>query len=174
MVKASCGSGDRTTAATVCRAPALRRGFCRRHAQRPILWRAAEPRILPGAAPHARVRDWRCAWYRRCQASEQGQSRRVVLTVPNFMMALVQLAEIDLVATLPRHLVARHAGRFNLTTCPVPLPWKPDPVRVLASKAAMADAGIAWLFETMERCMGVSLKARAAERRRARGIMGNI
>jgi len=106
--------------------------------------------------------------------SEQGQSRRVVLTVPNFMMALVQLAEIDLVATLPRHLVARHAGRFNLTTCPVPLPWKPAPVRVLASKAAMADAGIAWLFETMERCMGVSLKARAAERRRARGIMGNI
>ena len=57
--------------------------------------------------------------------SEKGQSRRVALTVPNFMMALVQLAEIDLVATLPRHLVARHAGRFNLTTCPFPFPGNP-------------------------------------------------
>ena len=86
--------------------------------------------------------------------AEKGHSRRVALTVPNFMMALVQLAESDLVATLPRHLVKRHATRFNLVTCPVPLPWTPDPVRVVSSRAAMADAGIAWLFETMALCIG--------------------
>ncbi|MCW2319292.1 DNA-binding transcriptional LysR family regulator [Rhodoblastus acidophilus] len=84
--------------------------------------------------------------------AESGLSRRIALTVPNFMMALMQLAESDLIATLPRHLVARYAARFNLTTCPVPLPWTPDPVRVVAAKSAMVDAGIAWLFETMSRC----------------------
>ncbi len=88
--------------------------------------------------------------------AEQGHSRRVVMTVPNFMMALVQLAESDLVATLPRHLVKRHAARFKLVMRPVPLPWKPDPVRVVASRASMADAGITWLFETIARCIGAA------------------
>lgn len=81
--------------------------------------------------------------------TETGQARRVTLTVPNFTMALIQLAESDLVATLPRHLVAQHADRFGLVTCPVPLPWTPDPVRVVAAKAAMADAGISWLFDVL-------------------------
>lgn len=86
--------------------------------------------------------------------AEQGQARRVALTVPNFTMALIQLAESDLVATLPRHLVAQHADRFGLVTCPAPLPWTPDPVRVVASGAAMADAGVAWLFDALVHCAG--------------------
>src|SRR5262245_24711945 len=99
----------------------------------------------------------------------RGLSRRVVLTVPNFMMALVQLAQSDLVATLPRHLVERHAARFNLVMRPVPLPWTPDPVRAVASRAAMADAGIAWLFETMARCIGAGTQSRSAEGTRRKG-----
>ena len=86
--------------------------------------------------------------------AERGHSRRVALTVPNFMMALAQLAESDFIATLPRHLVERHATRFHLVMRPVPFPWTPDPVRVVASRAAMADAGVGWLFETVARCMG--------------------
>ena len=89
----------------------------------------------------------------------RGQSRRVALTVPNFMIALVQLAESDLVATLPRHLVECHATRFNLVMRPVPLPWTPYPVRAVASRAAMADAGIAWLFETLARCIGAGTQS---------------
>jgi DNA-binding transcriptional LysR family regulator len=92
---------------------------------------------------------------------EKGLSRRVALTVPNFMMALVQLAESDLIATLPRHLVKRHAARFKLVMHPVPFPWTPDPVRLVASQAAMADAGIAWLFETMARCIGSVTSSRS-------------
>lgn len=94
--------------------------------------------------------------------AEQGLQRRVALTVPNFMMALTHLAESDLVATLPRHLVARFADRLGLTTCPVPLPWKPDPVRVVTAKAAMADAGIAWLLETIAGCVQIDTAARRA------------
>ena len=95
--------------------------------------------------------------------AEKGHSRRLALTVPNFMMALVQLAESDLIATLPRHLIERHAARFNLVMRPVPLPWTPDPVRVVASRAAMADAGIAWLFETMARCIGAGTQSESVE-----------
>ncbi len=39
--------------------------------------------------------------------AEMGLARRVALTVPNFTLALAQLAESNLVATLPRHLVVR-------------------------------------------------------------------
>ncbi|MDD1527322.1 LysR family transcriptional regulator [Bradyrhizobium sp. WBOS7] len=96
--------------------------------------------------------------------AERGHSRRVALTVPNFMMALAQLAESDFIATLPRHLVERHAARFDLVIRPVPFPWTPDPVRVVASQAAIADAGVAWLFETVARCIGAV--SRSAPRRR--------
>lgn len=85
--------------------------------------------------------------------AEQGYSRRVALTVPNFMMALAQLAESDLIATLPRHLLERHATRFGLVTRLMPFRWTADPVRVVASHAAMADAGIAWLFEVLTSCI---------------------
>lgn len=99
--------------------------------------------------------------------ADKGLARRVVLTVPNFAMALIQLAQSDIVATLPRHLVAYHADRLKLVTCPFPLPWKPDPVRVVASKAAMADAGIAWLFDALAQCVAqsASIHARALPRR---------
>ena len=95
--------------------------------------------------------------------AEKGHSRRVALTVPNFMMALVQLAESDLIAILPRHLMERHAARFNLVSRPVPLPWTPDPVRVVASQAAMADAGITWLFETIARRFGSGTRSRSVK-----------
>jgi DNA-binding transcriptional LysR family regulator len=99
--------------------------------------------------------------------AEKGLSRRIALTVPNFMMALAQLAETDLIATLPRHLVMRHARRFGLDVAPVPLPWKKDPVRVVASKAAMADAGIVWMFDAIARCFdgGGEIEATSAEKR---------
>jgi DNA-binding transcriptional LysR family regulator len=85
--------------------------------------------------------------------AEKGLSRRVALTVPNFMMALAQLAETDLIATMPRHLVQRYAARFDLETTPTPFPWRADPVRVIASKAAMADDGVAWMFEVIVRSL---------------------
>jgi hypothetical protein len=46
---------------------------------------------------------------------------------------------------------------------PVPLPSTPDPVRVVASQAAMADAGIAKLFETMARCIGSGTQSRSVK-----------
>lgn len=102
--------------------------------------------------------------------AEKGLSRRIVLTVPNFMLALAQLAETDLIATLPRHLVTCHAARFGLVTAPVPLAWRKDPVRVVASKAAMADAGIAWMFDALARCLGAAAPEAKRQAKMRNGI----
>ena len=83
--------------------------------------------------------------------ARQGLSRRVALTVPNFMMALALIAETGLASALPRHLVARHGAQFGIVASEPPFPVRRDPIRVIATKAAMMDAGVAWLFGTLLR-----------------------
>jgi DNA-binding transcriptional LysR family regulator len=82
--------------------------------------------------------------------AQQGLARRVVLTVPSFMMALSTLAKTDLLGTLPRHMVTHCAAQFGLVTVDLPVLRRRDPVSVVATKAAMMDAGIAWLFELLK------------------------
>jgi DNA-binding transcriptional LysR family regulator len=79
-------------------------------------------------------------------------SRRVALTVPNFMLALTQLAETDLIATLPERLLTHHADLFGLETCAAPFSWDSGTPHLVTSKAAMQDAGIAWMFDAILRC----------------------
>ena len=86
--------------------------------------------------------------------ARRGLQRRVALTVPTFMMALPHLSGSDLIAALPRRLVARHAARFGLTAAELPLKRKPDPVHAVATSAAIMDAGIAWLMDLIAECVG--------------------
>jgi DNA-binding transcriptional LysR family regulator len=51
-----------------------------------------------------------------------GRSRRIVLTVPNFMFALAVIAETDLISALPRRFAALHAARFGVIALNAPLP----------------------------------------------------
>jgi DNA-binding transcriptional LysR family regulator len=81
--------------------------------------------------------------------AERGLARRVALTVPNFSMALALVAETDLLAALPSRLVARQAARYGLVAVPPPVPLDSDAVRAIVPKAALADAGIGWLFERL-------------------------
>jgi DNA-binding transcriptional LysR family regulator len=97
----------------------------------------------------------------------QGRSRRVAVTVPNFMMALAVVAESDLVASLPRRLVAMHAARFGVAISELPLSYPHSTVRAVATKAAMMDAGIAWLVDTLERASQASRDKTRTRRRRA-------
>jgi DNA-binding transcriptional LysR family regulator len=83
--------------------------------------------------------------------ARKGLSRPIAVTVPTFMMALSVLAETDLIATLPGKLVQRHARRFDLVSTRLPLKRAPDPIRAVVTRAAMADPGIAFLFETLGR-----------------------
>jgi DNA-binding transcriptional LysR family regulator len=78
--------------------------------------------------------------------AEKGRSRRVALTVPNFMQALAVIGETDLIGAIPRHFLALHAKRFDLAMTEPPLDLSSDPLQIAVSRAAMMDAGIAWLF----------------------------
>lgn len=78
---------------------------------------------------------------------QQGLSRRIALTVPNFMFALAVLAETDLISALPRRFVAMHARRFGVVCTEAPLSLAHSGLNAVASKAAMMDAGLAWLFD---------------------------
>lgn len=78
-----------------------------------------------------------------------GRSRRVAVTVPNFMQALALLAGTDLLAALPRHLVEMHAERFGLICVEAPLPGPATRIQAVATRAAMMDPGVAWLFRVV-------------------------
>jgi len=81
--------------------------------------------------------------------AERGLRRRVALTVPSFMMALAHLSASDLIAVLPRRLVKANAAQFRLAAVELPFERKADLIGAVVTKAAMADAGIAWLVETL-------------------------
>jgi DNA-binding transcriptional LysR family regulator len=83
--------------------------------------------------------------------AKQGHSRRIALTVPNFMFALAVIAETDLISALPRRFVAMHAARFGIVGLDAPLPLRTFRLNAVASKAAMMDAGLAWLVDMLGR-----------------------
>jgi DNA-binding transcriptional LysR family regulator len=79
------------------------------------------------------------------------RTRRVALTVPNFMLALAIIASTDLLCAIPRNLAEAHGKRIGLKYVDVPLPLADmDPAYVIATKAALLDAGVAWLFSVFE------------------------
>lgn len=77
--------------------------------------------------------------------SEQGLSRRVTLTVPNFTFALAVLADSDLISALPRRFVEMHAARFGVVPIDPPLPLGRFTLNIVTPQVAMRDAGIEWL-----------------------------
>jgi DNA-binding transcriptional LysR family regulator len=78
-------------------------------------------------------------------------SRRVALTVPNFMFALAVLAETDFISALPRHFVALHGRRFNIVSAEPPLKLTRFRLNIVVPKVAMKDAGLAWLVGLLRR-----------------------
>jgi DNA-binding transcriptional LysR family regulator len=96
----------------------------------------------------------------------QNRSRRVSVTVPNFMMALAVVAETNLIASLPRRLVAMHAARFGVIASEMPLPHPRSIVRAVATKAAMMDAGVTWLVDTLEQVSRVWRDEKPSRRKR--------
>lgn len=78
--------------------------------------------------------------------AERGLSRRMALTVPNFMFALAIAAESDMLVAIPRRFAAIYAPRFGLVTVDAPLPLPRFRLSAVAPRAAMMDAGLSWLF----------------------------
>ena len=94
----------------------------------------------------------------------QGLSRRVALTVPDFTMGMAAVADTDLIAAMPRRFVTLHAQRFGLVVREVPLRLRKYPIRAVATKAAMMDAGLAWLFAVLREAVEGGRKQRTRPR----------
>ena len=77
--------------------------------------------------------------------AQRHMSRRVALTVPNFMFALAMLADSDFISALPRHFVARHGRRFHIVSAESPIKLPRFKLSIIVPKVAMKDAGLAWL-----------------------------
>jgi DNA-binding transcriptional LysR family regulator len=90
----------------------------------------------------------------------QGLARRVALTVPDFAMGLATVADTDLIAAMPRRFVTMHAARFGLVSREVPLRLRRYAIRAIATRAAMMDAGLAWLFAVLKEAVDGSERGR--------------
>jgi DNA-binding transcriptional LysR family regulator len=93
--------------------------------------------------------------------AEKGLSRRVALSVPNFMLALAALPGSDLLAAVPSSLFAVHGSRFGVGSVKAPLALARSPVGAVVPKVALMDPGIAWLKAALVRTAAEGLGERA-------------
>lgn len=87
-----------------------------------------------------------------------GKSRRVVLTVSNFMQALAIVAESDLVAALPRPFATAYAERFGVVIAEPPIPLSSSPILGIAPQVATMDGGLSWLLGLLGRSAKASVR----------------
>jgi DNA-binding transcriptional LysR family regulator len=85
--------------------------------------------------------------------AELGQSRTVVATVPNAMLALLMAASTDLLAGVPASLARSQAARFGLVAHDLPVAVDFTPLMAVVTRAALADPGVAWMLDVMCRAM---------------------
>ena len=78
--------------------------------------------------------------------AQVGRTRRIGLTVPNFMFAIAVLGETDLVGALPRRFAQRYARKFGIVALEPPLPLVGFRLNVVAPKPAMMDEGLQWFM----------------------------
>jgi DNA-binding transcriptional LysR family regulator len=76
-----------------------------------------------------------------------GRARRVALTVPSFFMALAVAAGTDLLVAVPRSLARTYGAGLAITEPPLVLPRYG--LSIVLPRAALADAGTAWLRDTL-------------------------
>jgi DNA-binding transcriptional LysR family regulator len=90
--------------------------------------------------PHSHVDD---------ALASQGRSRRVALTVPNFLLTLALISQTDLISVMPESLVATHGARFGVIGTKAPLSLRRFRLHAVAPKVAMMDGGLEWLFDLL-------------------------
>jgi DNA-binding transcriptional LysR family regulator len=94
------------------------------------------------------------------ELAKRGASRRVMLTVSNFMQALAIVAESDLMAGLPRQFALKHAARYKVGISEPPFPFLSSPLRAVVPEVATRDLGLAWLLDQLVRASRIATKSR--------------
>ena len=90
--------------------------------------------------------------------AKRGMSRRVVLTVSDFLQALAIVAESDLVAAMPRHFVMRYAARYKVVIAEPPIALSSSAILAIAPRVATMDGGLSWLLGLLERSAKASFR----------------
>ena len=83
------------------------------------------------------------------ELAKKGLTRRVTLTVPNFIFALSVLADTEMVSAVPGRFIEIHGGRFDVVAIKAPLPLPRFSINVVLPKVAMMDDGLAWLVRLL-------------------------
>ena len=79
-----------------------------------------------------------------------GRRRRVALTAPNMLLGLSLASESDLLMAAPGFLVRKHAAQLGLVFREPPIALERFEISAVASQAALADPGVAWLLGALE------------------------
>jgi len=80
----------------------------------------------------------------------RGLQRHVALAVPSFILAMAIVERSDLVAALPGRFVSMYRSRFRVRVAKPPIPMPSDPISAIASRAALAEAGLAWFVGELQ------------------------
>lgn len=94
------------------------------------------------------------------ELAKRGASRRVVLTVSNFMQALAIVSDSDLVAGLPRQFALKYASLFGASISEPPFPFLSSPLRAVVPEVATRDVGLSWLLDLLEKSAKAATKPR--------------
>lgn len=76
---------------------------------------------------------------------KRGHVRRIVMSVPHFLLLPAVVAETDLVATVPAHVARAFAGPYRLAVWPLPLPTPELVLYQYWHHRFNADAGNRWV-----------------------------
>ncbi|MER2509446.1 MAG: LysR substrate-binding domain-containing protein [Amaricoccus sp.] len=95
--------------------------------------------------------------------ADQGAARLVALTVPNFLFALAELADSDLISALPRRFAAMHGPRFGVAHVEPPIALPRFDMSLVTPRPALMDAGLAWMAGLVEAaCRSHAVRSRGS------------
>lgn len=89
------------------------------------------------------------------ELAKLGRERSVAMTAPNFSSALFLASDSDLVVSLPQSLVSTHGARFGLVATPLPFEVPTSNIVIVTTRAALQDAGVAWMVELLYVTMAI-------------------
>ena len=82
-----------------------------------------------------------------------GISRRVVASVPRFLIAFAAVSQTDSLATVPLRLARRYADSLRLQILPLPFEYGSHPVLAVRRSQAGSDPAIDWLVNNVRVAM---------------------
>ena len=95
--------------------------------------------------------------------ARQGLSRRVALTVPNFMFACAVIKDTDLICAVPRRFAVGYAERLGIAMAEPPIPLGRFRLNAFVPRSALSDDGLLWMVDRLAAAAAAEGPAAAAQ-----------